>query len=93
MNTNISASSVVLHPGSEEHDKPQALRFAVSGPDKHGHSTKLLSTLLDPNDTLDIFYRQMHLTSLEVSQGHEITRIFSLTRVFTWHRGKVHSDR
>jgi hypothetical protein len=90
MNGNISASNVVLYPGSEEHDKPQARRFAVSGPDKHGHSKKLLTTLLYLNDKLDIFHRQMHLTSLElVSQGREITRIFFLTRVFTRHRGKV----
>jgi hypothetical protein len=91
MNDNISASNVVLYPGSEEHDKPQALRFAVSAPDKHGHSKKLLTTLLYLNDTLDIFHRQMYLTSLQlVSQGREITRIFFLTRMFTWHRGKVH---
>ncbi len=32
----------------------------------------------------------MHLTSLKlVSQGLEIMRIFFLTRMFTWHRGKV----
>lgn len=92
MNGNISASAsnLVLYPGSEEHDKPQALRFAVSGPNKHGHSTKFLTTLLDLNDTLDIFQRQMHLTSLElVSQGREITRIFFLTRVHKHTLGEL----